>query len=85
MADRRNLRMHDEQTGKYRWPWLVQLGYYMLQGVQTIGIVHVVSLFVSSKQVFVLISGYRMSGSQNKEGRRQVGHQEERGGSLDMS
>ena len=49
------------------------------------GIVLVVSVFVSGKQVFVLISGYRMSGSQNKEGRRQVGHQEERGGSLDMS
>jgi hypothetical protein len=37
------------------------------------------------KQVFVLISGYDMFGSENKEDGRQVGHQEEHGRAVDMA
>lgn len=61
------------------------LGYIVLQSVQTMGIVLLVSPFVLGKHVFVLVSGCCRFGRQDKEGSKQMEHRDEHGGAVDIS
>lgn len=58
------------------------LGYIVLRWIQTMGIVRMVLLFVSGKQVFVLVTGCRRSEGRTQRGK--IGRWESRGSMAEL-